>query len=80
MACLGWAGFLETLQAEPDYDKYVQQAQQDRSIDLNPQQQQELARLFALDALCNSKGVQVLMSPERYQVNVLDQEFDRSAY
>ena len=80
LACLGWSGFLETLQAEPDYDKYVQQAQQDRSIDLNPQQQQELARLFALDALCNSKGVQVLMSPERYQVNVLDQEFDRSSY
>ena len=80
LACLGWSGFLETLQAEPDYDKYVQQAQQDRPIDLNPQQQQELARLFALDALCNSKGVQVLMSPERYQVNVLDQEFDRSAY
>ena len=80
LACLGWHGFLETLQAEPDYEKYLQQAQQDRSIDLNPQQQQELARLFALDALCNSKGVQVLMSPERYHVNVLDQEFDRSAY
>ena len=80
LACLGWSGFLETLQAEPDYDKYVQQAQQDRPIDLNPLQQHELARLFTLDALCNSKGVQVLMSPERYQVNVLDQEFDRSAY
>jgi len=33
-----------------------------------------------LDALCNSKGIHVLMSPERYHVNVLDQEFDRSAY
>ena len=80
LACLGWSGFLETLQAEPDYDKCVQQAQQHRSIDLNLDQQQELARLFALDALCKSKGVQVLMSPERYHVNVLDQEFDRSAY
>ncbi len=80
LACLGWSGFLETLQAEPEYDRHLQQAQHNRSIDLNPHQQQELARLFALDALCNSKGVQVLMSPERYQVNVLDQEFDRSVY
>jgi hypothetical protein len=80
LACLGWDGFLETLQAEPDYDQYLQQAQQNRSIDLNPDQQQELARLFALNALCDRKGIQVLMSPERYHVNVLDEEFDRSAY
>ena len=80
LACLGWSGFLETLQAEPNYDKHLQQVQQNRSIDLNTRQQQELARLFALDALCNSKGVQVLMSPERYHVNLLDQDFDRSAY
>lgn len=80
LACLGWDGFLETLQAEPDYNQYLQQAQQDGSIDLNPDQQQELARLFALNALCKNKGVQVLMSPERYHVNVLDEELDRSAY
>ena len=80
LACLGWDGFLETLQSEPDYDQYLKQARQSRSIDLNPDQQQELARLFALNALCDLKGIQVLMSPERYHVNVLDEEFDRSAY
>lgn len=80
LACLGWDGFLETLQAEPDYDQYLQQAQQNRSIDLNPDQQQELARLFALNALCDRKGIQVLMSPERYHVNVLNQDLNRSAY
>jgi hypothetical protein len=77
LACLGWSGFVATLDA--GYAEHLAQLQQNRS-DLRLEEQQRLARLFALDALCKTKGVQVLMSPERYQVDVLQQGFDRSAY
>ncbi len=77
LACLGWSGFVATL--ESGYSQHLAQLQQSRS-DLNPSQQQPLARLFALDDLCKRKGVQVLVSPERYQVDILQQGFDRSVY
>jgi hypothetical protein len=77
LACLGWSGFVATL--DSGYAEHLAQLQQNRS-DLKLEEQQRLARLFALDALCKTKGVQVLMSPERYQVDVLQQGFDRSAY
>lgn len=77
LACLGWSGFVATL--ESGYPQHLAQLQQNRT-DLDLIHQQQLARLFALDDLCKRKGVQVLMSPERYQVDVLQQGFDRSPY
>jgi Alpha/beta hydrolase of unknown function (DUF900) len=77
LACLGWSGFVSTL--DSGYAEHLAQLQQNRS-DLRLEEQQRLARLFALDVLCKTKGVQVLMSPERYQVDILQQGFDRSAY
>jgi hypothetical protein len=77
LACLGWSGFLATL--ESGMAEYVYHIQQTRS-DLDPLRQQQLARLFALDDLCQQKGVQVLMSPERYEVDILQKKFDRSLY
>ncbi len=77
LACLGWSEFLATL--DSGCAQHLTQLQQNRS-DLNLLEQQRLARLFALDDLCQTKGVQVLMSPERYEVDTLQQFFDRSAY
>jgi hypothetical protein len=77
LACLGWSGFLATL--ESGYSQHLAQLEQNRS-DLNLSERQQLARLFSLDDLCKQKGVQVLMSPERHQVDILKQSFDRSVY
>lgn len=83
LACLGWRGFLQALKTDPQYStQFTEQFQQIQKMQpkLTPDQQERLAALQLLNEVCKVRGIQVLLSPERYQVDVLDQPYDRSDY
>ncbi len=79
LGVLGWDGFLKSLEAEPEFKSIIETIGKNRS-DLTPKQQEALAYWFVLSHLCDQKGIQTLVSPERYYVNLLGQSFDRSQY
>ena len=79
LAGLGWRGFLENLEHDPKYQEALESIVKNRS-DLTPDQQRKVACLFVLSHQCDQKGVQVLLSPERYQVDLMGEDFDRSEY
>lgn len=89
LACLGWLGFLATLDSGLDselnsglnsgFEAHLTRIKGLRS-DLTPIQQEQIARLFVLNDLCKAKGIQVLVSPERYETGILQKPFDRSVY
>jgi pimeloyl-ACP methyl ester carboxylesterase len=79
LGCLGMADLLATMAHHPDYAVYrdrVHQAQPQ----LQPQQQERLAQLQCFSALCASHQLQVLLSPERYNVDVLQGQANRVGY
>ncbi|MBD2327384.1 alpha/beta hydrolase [Alkalinema sp. FACHB-956] len=79
LACLGWQGFLESLQQEAAFPEVLVQVQQDYP-DLKEPQQHWLASLQVLNILCEARGLQVLLSPERYQSDIMGHPRDRYGY
>jgi pimeloyl-ACP methyl ester carboxylesterase len=79
LAGLGWRGFLDILEGAPGFQEVLHGVVNDRP-DLTSRQQHHVACLFILSHQCDQKGVQVLLSPERYQVDLMGQVFDRSEY
>ncbi|MGV0024395.1 alpha/beta hydrolase [Phormidesmis priestleyi] len=79
LSCLGFEKFLASLETDPLFPKSLEEIKVQRS-DLNPIQQKELALLQTLSYLCGSKGIQVLLAPERYEVDILGGAIDRGGY
>jgi Alpha/beta hydrolase of unknown function (DUF900) len=79
LSCLGFEKFLASLETDPLFPKSLEEIKVQRS-DLTPIQQKELALLQTLSYLCGGKGVQVLLAPERYEVDILGGAFDRDGY
>ncbi len=79
LAGLGWRGFVEILEGAPEFPALLRGVAQNRP-ELTIEQQRRLACLLVLSHQCDHKGVQVLVSPERYQVDLMGGTFDRSEY
>ncbi len=79
LAGLGWRGFVEILEGAPEFPALLKGVTQNRP-ELTIEQQRRIACLFVLSHQCDQKGVQVLVSPERYQVDLMGGTFDRSEY
>ncbi len=79
LACLGFEGFLTSLQSDPQFPLALT-AIQAQSPQLSAIQQAKLAALQTLSQRCVARGVQILLAPERYQVDVLGQPLDRNGY
>jgi pimeloyl-ACP methyl ester carboxylesterase len=79
LAGLGWRGFVEILEGAPEFSTLRKGVAKNRP-ELTIEQQRRIACLFVLSQLCDQKGVQVLVSPERYQVDLMGGTFDRSEY
>ncbi len=79
LSSLGFEKFLDSLETDPLFPQSLEEVKA-RHSDLTPTQQKELALLQTLSYLCGSKGIQVLLAPERYEVNILGQTIDRDGY
>ena len=79
LACLGFTGFLTSLQRDPQFPT-VLTILQTQHPQLPIAQQTKLAALKILSQQCEARGIQVLLAPERYQVDVMDQLYDRDGY
>ena len=79
LAGLGWQGFVKNLDTDPKFQEALDTVVKTRS-DLTVDQQRKVACLFILSHQCDEKGVQMLLSPERYQVDLMGEMLDRSAY
>jgi hypothetical protein len=79
LSCVGFKGLLRFLKANPVYGRSLEEVKLQRS-ELSPIQQEELAALQTLSYLCGAKGMQVLLAPERYEVDVLGGGYDRDGY
>jgi uncharacterized membrane protein len=80
LACLGFEGFLDTMTLEGNYARELETIQQSRPDLVNDHQLQRTAQLKVLSGLCADRGIQVLLAPERYHVNVMQGPVDRSQY
>lgn len=79
LACLGLQGYLTSLQQEPEFPA-VLTAMQVQHPQFPAVQQTNLATLKMLSQRCEDRGIQVLLAPERYQVDILGQQRDRDGY
>jgi Alpha/beta hydrolase of unknown function (DUF900) len=79
VACLGWTGFMESLESDAEFDSALQALQSSRP-ELTPRQHKQLAGLRVLHQACEKRGIQVLLSPERYEVDVMGRLCDRTDY
>jgi Alpha/beta hydrolase of unknown function (DUF900) len=79
LACLGFAGFLAALQRDPQFPS-VLATLKTQQPHLSVDQQTKLAALKILAQHCEARGIQVLLAPERYQVDVLGQSYNRDGY
>jgi Alpha/beta hydrolase of unknown function (DUF900) len=79
LACLGFEGFLDSLQRDPLFPSVLADMQH-KQPHLVAAQQVKLAALQMLSQRCADRGIQVLLAPERYQVNVLGQAQNRDGY
>jgi hypothetical protein len=79
LSCLGFEKFLASLETDPLFPKLLEEVRAQRS-DLTLTQQKELALLQTLSYLCGGKGIQVLLAPERYEVDVMGGAFNRDGY
>ncbi len=79
LSCLGFNGFLETLETDDSFESSLAKISA-----LHPQltalQQEKMALLQIFSHLCNDRGMQVLLAPERYHVDVMGQMQDRNGY
>lgn len=79
LSCLGFKGFLKSLQSDPFFLRSLEEIKTQHS-NLSATQQTEFALLQTLSRQCSAKGIQVLLAPERYEVDILNRERDRKGY
>jgi pimeloyl-ACP methyl ester carboxylesterase len=79
LGCLGFAGLLDRFADRPEYLAQHQQVCQMYGH-LQPTQQQRIALLTIFSQLNADRGIQVLLSPERYNVEVLAGKPNRCGY
>ncbi len=79
LSCLGFDGFLETLRTDPLFEKSLTEITA-LHPKLTPLQQEKLALLQLFSSLCGDRGMQVLLAPERYCVDVMGEIYDRNGY
>jgi pimeloyl-ACP methyl ester carboxylesterase len=79
LGCLGFAGLLDTYAQQPQFAACLAQMQAQYPR-LQPEQLQRLASLQLFSQACQSRGIQVLLSPERYNVDVLAGRRNRQGY
>ncbi len=72
LAFLGFKDFLNSLEDEADYQKLIE------AIDSEQQPMVKLSQVFSQK--CKNLGIRVFLAPERYQVDVLGQQRDRTGY
>lgn len=79
LSCLGFDGFLATLKTDPLFERSLTAI-----IALHPEltslQQENLAALQVFSRLCRDGGMNVLLAPERYHVDVMGESHDRDGY
>jgi hypothetical protein len=80
LGCLGFEGFLDTMKSEGNYASTLAAIQQSRPDLVNDHQVERTAQLRVLSGLCADRGIQVLLAPERYQVNIMQGTVDRTQY
>jgi Alpha/beta hydrolase of unknown function (DUF900) len=80
LGCLGFEGFLDTMKSEGSYASTLAVIQQSRPDLVNDHQVERTAQLRVLSGLCADRGIQVLLAPERYQVNIMQGTVDRTQY
>jgi Alpha/beta hydrolase of unknown function (DUF900) len=79
LACLGFNGFLASLKADPLFPAKLKEIKTHHPT-ISQIQQENLAALRVLSNLSEQQGIQVLLAPERYRVDVLGQPRDRMGY
>jgi hypothetical protein len=90
LAFLGFKSMLMTLEDEPDYQELVDKLETQispkviqeslKSETLEPNAEKLTKLLSVLSQKCNSTGIKVFLAPERYQVDILGKQRDRSDY
>jgi hypothetical protein len=79
LGLLGFAGLLDRFDQSPEYAAYhTQICAQHQNLD--SQQQQRMALLRVFSQITADRGMQVLLSPERYNVEVLTGKANRCGY
>jgi Alpha/beta hydrolase of unknown function (DUF900) len=76
---LGFAGVLDRMEQTPEYPACHAAVGADHEY-MDAHQQSRLAKLQVFSQLNTDRGIQVLLSPERYDVEVLSGKPDRSGY
>jgi hypothetical protein len=79
LGVLGFAGLLDRFDQSPEYAAYHAQVCEQHQ-QLESKQQTRIALLRVFSAVNADRGIQVLLSPERYNVEVLDRKADRCGY
>jgi len=79
LSCLGFDGFLATLKADPLFELSLIEITA-LHPNLTTLQQERLASLQIFSRLCGGRGMQVLLAPERYHVDVMGGDYDRNGY
>lgn len=72
LAFLGFQEFLNSLQDEPDYQELI------KAIDSQQAPMVKLSQVFSQK--CKNLGIRVFLASERYQVDVLGKQRDRTGY
>jgi Alpha/beta hydrolase of unknown function (DUF900) len=79
LGVLGFAGLLDRFDQSPEYaNHHAQICAQHPQLDAKQQARMALLQVFS--AVNTDRGIQVLLSPERYNVEVLDKKADRCGY
>jgi pimeloyl-ACP methyl ester carboxylesterase len=79
LGCLGFADLLDSFAGDVEFPACLAQIQA-QSPRLKDEQQKRLALLQILSHQCQSHSIQVLLSPERYNVDVLSGKPNRQGY
>jgi len=87
LACVGFERFLIELQEEPifsEYTTYYEQILKDVEsqpvfLSLTDNQKEKVILSHLLSSICRDKGIQVLLSQERYALDVLESNIEQNA-
>jgi hypothetical protein len=79
LGCLGFAGLLESFSQDAAFADRLTDIQTQHPR-LNPEQQKHLVLLQIFSQQCDARGLQVLLAPERYNVDILTGRRNRQGY
>jgi Alpha/beta hydrolase of unknown function (DUF900) len=79
LGTLGFKGLLNEERRHPKFAALLQQMAETHGH-LTQEQQEQLALNLLFSQRCQNQGVQILLSPERYQIDLLGEDCDRRTY